>query len=457
MTEPASDQAIVALLRARVPGVSTDPAALAAHATDRSGAGAPGRPVALVRATSVADVQETMRLAHAHRVPVVPRGAGSGVAGGALATEGAIVLDLSAMDRILSLDPLDEVAVVEPGVVTAGLDAAAREHGLMYAPDPASGAFSTLGGNIATNAGGMRCVKYGVTREAVLGLDVVLADGRLLRTGRRTVKGVAGLDLTSLFVGSEGTLGVVVGAALRLRPRPQTTLTVAAGFADVEDAAAACSAVARERLQPSLLELLDRATLEVVDRAQGTDLASRGGALVIAQADGTGAHEEVEALLAVLGKEATWSELALDEAHAAELLTARRLALPSIETFGRALIEDICVPRSRLAEAFRGVEAIAARTGVAICSFAHAGDGNLHPIVSFDAGLAEVPAPVLEAADAIFALALELGGTVTGEHGIGLLKRDWLAREVGPESLAVQADLKRALDPHLVLNPGKAL
>jgi len=448
---------LVAALRERVPAMTTDEVVLAAHATDRSGAAAPGRPVALVRATSVADVQETLRVAHAHRAAVVPRGAGSGVAGGALATEGSVVLDLSGMDRIVSLDPLDEIAVVEPGVLTAALDAAAREHGLMYAPDPASAAISTLGGNIATNAGGMRCVKYGVTREAVLGLDVVLADGRLLRTGRRTVKGVAGLDLTSLFVGSEGTLGVVVGAALRLRPRPETTLTAVAGFADVDAAAAACAAVARERLQPSLLELLDHATLDVVDRAQGTVFAARGGALVVAQADGAGAHEEIAAIAGVLGKEATWSEQAVDKVSSERLLTARRLALPSIEAFGRALIEDICVPRSRLADALRGVEAIAARTGVTICSFAHAGDGNLHPIISFDAGLAQPPPAVHAAADAIFALALELGGTVTGEHGIGLLKRGWLARELGPDSLDVQAAIKRALDPHDVLNPGKAL
>ncbi|WP_245155970.1 FAD-linked oxidase C-terminal domain-containing protein [Nocardioides sp. 503] len=456
-----SDALVSALLGA-VPGATTDPVALGTHRTDRSGgagtAGAPppALPLALVRAASVEDVQATLRLAHEARVPVVPRGAGSGVAGGAIAGAGSVVLDISGMDRVLELDPVDEVAVVEPGVITAHLDAAAREHGLMYAPDPASAAISTLGGNIATNAGGMRCVKHGVTREAVLGLDVVLADGRLLRTGRRTLKGVAGLDLTSLFVGSEGTLGVIVGAALRLKPAPVVTLTAAAAYGDVRAAAAACAAVSRERLQPSLLELLDRATLKVVDRAQGTDLAARGGALVIAQADGPGARQEIEAIAAVLGKEATWVEQGVDDASSEQLLAARRLALPSIERFGRALIEDICVPRSRLADAIQGVEAIAARTGVAIYSFAHAGDGNLHPIISYDAALPEAPPAVHEAADAIFGLALDLGGTVTGEHGIGLLKREWLARELGPDSLDVHHSLKRALDPHGILNPGKA-
>jgi glycolate oxidase len=449
-------EVLVAALLDAVDGATTDPAALHTHSSDRSGATAPGVPLVLVRAASVDDVRATMRLAHEHRVPVVPRGGGTGVAGGAVAGPGTVVLDLSAMDRVTTLDPVDEIAVVEPGVVTAHLDAAAREHGLMYPPDPASAAISTIGGNIATNAGGMRCVKYGVTREAVLGLDVVLADGRLLRTGRRTLKGVAGLDLTSLFVGSEGALGVIVGAAVRLRPAPVTTLTAAAAYDDVRAAAAACAAVSRERLQPSLLELLDQATLAVIDRAQGTDLAARGGALVIAQADGTGAHQEIEAITAVLAKEATWVEQGADEVSSERLLAARRLALPSIEAFGRALIEDICVPRSRLADAIEGVEAIAARTGVAIYSFAHAGDGNLHPIISYDADLPAVPPAVHHAADAIFALALKLGGTVTGEHGIGLLKRGWLARELGPDSLDVHRALKLALDPHGVLNPGKA-
>jgi glycolate oxidase len=398
-----------------------------------------------------------LAIAHHHRVPVVPRGAGSGVAGGALAGTGSIVLDLSGLDRILEIDPVDELAVVEAGVITADLDRAAGTHGLRYAPDPASAAISTIGGNVATNAGGMRCVKYGVTRDAVLGLDVVLADGRLVTTGRRTVKGVAGLDLTSLFVGSEGALGVVVRATVRLRSLPEHTFTAAAAYDDVAAAARACVSLTRARRQPSMLELLDHATLQVVDRAQGTDFARRGRALVVAQADGPGAAEEIAAISELLAKEATWSERGLDEASSERLVLARRLALPSIERFGRALIEDICVPRSRLVDAFRGVEEIAGRTGVDVYTFAHAGDGNLHPIISFDAALDAPPPEVREAADAIFALALELGGTVTGEHGIGSLKRDWLAREVGGDALDVQRSIKAALDPHGVLNPGKAL
>jgi glycolate oxidase len=442
-------------LRGAVTDVSTIPADLAAAAVDRSGARPDGLPLALVRALDVADVQATLRLAGEHGVPVVPRGAGTGLAGGALAGRGAVVLDVSGLDRIVEIDADDELAVVEAGVVTADLDRAARKSGLRYAPDPASAELSTIGGNIATNAGGMRCVKYGVTREAVLGLEVVLADGRVLRTGRRTVKGVSGLDLTGLFVGSEGTLGVVVGATLRLRPLPERTLTAAAAYDSVEAAAQACSELIRERHEPSLLELLDGATLAVIDRAYGSDLATRGRALVIAQADGPAAEAEIAAIAGILGQGATWSELGVDPESSERLLFARRMALPSIERFGRALIEDICVPRSRLADAFRGVERVARDHDVDIYAFAHAGDGNVHPIVAYDAAAPEPPGAVRRAGDALFALALDLGGTVTGEHGIGLLKRDWLAREVGPDVTAVHSAVKAALDPHRILNPGK--
>ncbi|WP_435070180.1 FAD-binding oxidoreductase [Amycolatopsis thermoflava] len=424
----------------------------ASAAGDRSGVAGDGLPLAVARPDTVDGVRAVLRLASAHGVPVVPRGAGTGLAGGAVAGRGELVLDVSGLDRIVEIDPMDALAVVEPGVRTAELDRAAQAFGLRYAPDPASAEISTIGGNIATNAGGMRCVKYGVTREAVLGLDVVLADGMLIRTGRRTVKGVAGLDLTSLFVGSEGTLGVVVGATLRLRPLPGRTLTAAAAFDSVAAAARACAELTRQRREPSVLELLDGATLEVVDRAQGTDLAARGGALVIAQADGPAAEEEITAIAKVLAEEATWSEWSDDAESAERLLFARRMALPSIERFGRALIEDICVPRSRLAEAFAGVSRIAATHGVRIYSFAHAGDGNLHPIVGYET----LDAAVRRAGDDLFALALDLGGTVTGEHGVGLLKRDWLAREAGPEVLSVQAAVKAALDPQGILNPGKA-
>lgn len=436
------------------PALLTDPAALHSISTDASGT--PGRPGGVIRPTTVDEVREAVRWCAAEGRPLVPRGAGTGMAGGAVATAGEVVLDLTGLDRVVRLDPDDQFARVEPGVITADLDARAREHGLFYAPDPASGHQSTIGGNIATNAGGMRCVKYGVTADSVLGLDVVLADGRLLHTGTATLKGVTGLRLTQLFVGSEGTLGVIVGATLRLRPVPAETASVAAAFDDVELAAAACSALAEARLTPSVLEFLDAATLGAIDAAEGSSLRARGEALVLAQADGPGASQQAELLAAVLGKEATWVEHSDDPAVGAELMSARRLAYPAIAARARTLIEDICVPRSRLAEAVRGVQQIAARTGVEIYTFAHAGDGNLHPIVTWDRRLPIAPEEVEEAAGQIFELAVRLGGTLSGEHGIGLLKRPWLGRELDEVNLDVHRLLKSALDPTNLLNPGKA-
>lgn len=437
------------------PGAVTEPHRLEAVATDRSGAPG-GAPLALVRPGGVEEVRDVMRWASATRTPIVPRGAGTGLAGGAVVPDGAVVLDLSGLDRILSVDADNQLAIVQPGVVTADLDAAARQHGLFYAPDPASAAQSTIGGNIATNAGGMRCVKYGVTGDSVLGLDVVLADGRLLHTGTATLKGVTGYDLTSLFVGSEGTLGVVVGATLRLRPAPVAVATAAAAFPDVEAAAAATAALGAARLTPSVLEMLDGRTLATIDRAQGTALAQGAGSLVIAQADGADALDQIRAIAAVLDGGAEWVEFTDDSVRAQELLAARRLALPSIEAFERALIEDICVPRSQLAVAVRRIEDISARTGVTVHTFAHAGDGNLHPIVSWDKALPGLPPAAQDAAEQIFSLALELGGTLTGEHGIGLLKRSYIGAEIGGVGLDVHALVKSALDPLGLLNPGKA-
>ena len=451
---------------ARFSGARADAEALARGRTDRSGTPGTADPLAVVSAASVDEVRAVLAWAHEHRVPVVPRGAGTGLAGGAVA-DGALVLDVSGMRRIVRIDPVEELAVVEPGVLTADLDAAAAEHGLMYAPDPASAAISTIGGNIATNAGGMRCVKHGVTRDAVLGLEVVLADGRLLRTGRATAKGVVGYDLTALLVGSEGTLGVVVGATLRLRPRPHVGGTVLATYPDVETAARACSRVGAARLRPSLLELIDAATLAAVADHTGT-AALAAGAAVVAQTDGADAATattELTAVAAVLREGADTLEQSDDPDRADELLTARRFALPAIEARGHALIEDICVPRARLAEAVRGIEAIVAATGVPIYTFAHAGDGNLHPIVTWPRTAegsgattgTERPAAVAEAAGRIFELAVALGGTLSGEHGVGTLKRAYLGLELEPDVLDVQRAVKAALDPRGILNPGKAI
>jgi glycolate oxidase len=426
---------------------------LAAYRTDRSGWAPDGVPLAVVRARTVADVQRTLAAAARQGTPVVTRGAGTGLAGAASAGSGAIVLDVSGLNRILHIDPVDAVARVEPGVVTADLDRAAGEHGLFFAPDPGSVAICTIGGNVATNAGGLRGAKYGVTRDSVLALDVVLADGRLVHLGHDTVKGVAGLDLVSLVVGSEGTLAVVVGATLRLLPRPSRVATAAAFFASVADAAKASVALAVAGLRPAVVELVDGPTLAAIDALRGTDLARRGDAFLLVQTDGFGAREEIDLAAEVLNRTAMSVQTTLDPDTAATLSAARRDALPAIEAKGRALIEDIAVPRSRLGEAVDAVHRIAAATGVEIHVFAHAADGNLHPIIL----VGDDPTPAYRAADEIFALALALGGTVSAEHGIGVLKRAWMERELGPEALALQRQIKQIFDPAGILNPGKAL
>ncbi|MEU6199305.1 FAD-linked oxidase C-terminal domain-containing protein [Streptomyces sp. NPDC047061] len=386
-------------------------------------------------------------------MPVVPRGAGTGLSGGAAAGEGSLVLDLSGMNRVLELSPQDQLAVVEPGVITADLDRAAAAHGLRYAPDPASDALSTIGGNIATNAGGLRCAKYGVTRDSVLGLEAVLADGTVIATGRRTVKGVTGYDLTALLTGSEGTLAVITGATLRLRPLPAATATLAAYFATFEAAARASYAIARAGVVPALAELLDGPVLEAVDPA----LREHGAALLIVQCDGAGAAAEAQAVADVLAPLATSVRTTTDPAEEEALLSARRQALPALERLGRPLIEDIAVPRSRLAEAAAEIRAISARHGTPVFTLAHAADGNLHPIIVVDPALDRLPDAAWETAGEIFALALRLGGTLTGEHGVGVLKRQWVADELGPAAHALQRRLKEAFDPHGILNPGKAL
>ncbi|WP_244256032.1 FAD-linked oxidase C-terminal domain-containing protein [Rathayibacter sp. VKM Ac-2760] len=426
-------------------------------AADRSGWSPGGTPLGVVRARTVDDVRAALRHASAHGIPVVTRGAASGLAGGASAGEGVLVLDVSGLDRIIEIDPVDGVARVEPGVVTADLDRAAAVHGLLYAPDPGSVEIATIGGTIATNAGGLRGAKYGVTRDAVLALDVVLADGSLVHLGRDTVKGVVGLDLTALVVGSEGSLGVVVGATLRLLPRPRATATAAAFFADVAAGAEAAVALARAGLRPSVLELVDDRTLEAIDALRGSTLAGRGGAFLLVQTDGFGAAEEIAEVRAVLAATALSVETTLDPAEGLALASARRDALPAIEGRGRVLIEDIAVPRSRLAEAIRRVHAIAADTGADVYVFAHAGDGNLHPIIRLRDDSEQSRRQADAAAEAVFALALELGGTVSGEHGVGALKRDWARRELGPDVVALQRAVQRVFDPQGILNPGTAL
>jgi glycolate oxidase len=451
-----------ALLAALPEGrVITDPDIVEGYRRDQTAAVAPGKPRCVVSARSTGEVAATMRWASEHNVPVVPRGGGSSLAGGAAAIDGCVILSLTRMNAILELDPADELAVAEAGVINADLDRAAAAHGLMYPPDPSSYEISTIGGNLATNAGGLRCVKYGVTRDAVLGLEVVLADGRVLRTGRRTIKGVAGYDLTSLFVGSEGTLGVITSATLRLRPRPAAPpATVAASFPSFGAAARAVTAILQARLQPSLLELLDRVTLRSLDDWKHLGFGDSVEALLIAQDDSDDSARKAEIMRdKCVEHGALDTDIAASEAESRQLLDLRRLAFYATERLGATLVEDVCVPRSRLPDMVERIERAADRHGVLIATVAHAGDGNLHPVFVYDRALAEaeVPASVWAAADEVFRAALDLGGTLTGEHGVGLIKRRWLALELGEESMDVHRAIKAALDPAGILNPGKVL
>lgn len=450
------------LLRAELGDrVDTSPASLAAARADKSGHAASGHPIAVVHAHSVEDVQRTLRIASETGTPVVTRGAGTGLAGGANAGAGEIALSVRAMDRILEVRPDDLLAVVEPGILNADLNAALAPHGLWWAPDPASRAISTVGGNIATGAGGLLCAKYGVVRDAVLGVDIVLADGRLLTLGHRTVKGVTGLDLTSLVIGSEGTLGVIVGATLKLRRlMPGEVCTIAATFPDVRTAAEAAAAVTASGTQPAIMELMDAASLAAVHALLSLAPPTPGAAQLTIQTDGPAAIAEAEAIAAVLRGAGGTVAVSHDREEGERLLTVRRSMHPAMETLGTALIEDVSVPRSALPAMFDEIARVEREHGVVIPTVAHAGDGNLHPNFIFDGvpdefGVVEAPEYIWRAADDLFRAALRLGGTLTGEHGVGVLKRRWLADELGEDQWELQRQIARLFDPQGILNPGK--
>ena len=417
-------------------------------------------PLAVVFPESVADVQAVVRACAARGVAIVPRGAGTGVSGGAHATRNCIIVSLERMDRILALNPDDETAVVEPGVVNAVLNEAAAVHGLMFAPDPASFRNSTIGGNVATNAGGLRCAKYGVTRDSVLALDVVMADGSLIHTGHQTFKGVAGYDLTGLLVGSEGTLGIVVGVTVRLKYLPREVHTVAAFYPDFRLAAAGVLAVGKARVQPAIMELLDGGTLAQLDAIHGSDLTARGKSLLLVQTDGFGAAAEADVVRHVLraGGAAVTTE-ASDEAE--RLVELRRHSRGTEVDDEYRVGEDVAVPRSRLVDYVAALEALAATQRVHLKVVAHAGDGNLHPTFWIDRQGASVDPDAMErlqaALDESITAALAMGGTITGEHGVGQYKLRWLGQEQPEPVRELQRRIKDLFDPAGILNPGKAI
>lgn len=446
-------------LRAGLPAEAliTDPDVTASYGNDMASFCAAGTPAVVALPRTVEQVQHVMRTATELRVPVVPQGARTGLSGAANASDGCIVLSLTKMDRILEINPVDRIAVVEPGVVNAVLSRAVGELGLYYPPDPSSWEMCTIGGNIGTASGGLCCVKYGVTAEYVLGLSVVLADGRLLNTGRRTAKGVAGYDLTRLFVGSEGSLGVVVEAVLALRPKPPEQLVLAAEFPSAAAACDAVCAIMERGHTPSLLEIMDRTTVRAVNKLAAMGLPETTEALLLAAFDTPDPAADLAAVGALCEAAGASEVVPADTVAESELLLqARRMSLTALETVKSAtMIDDVCVPRSRLGAMIEGTAAIAEKYGLTIGVCAHAGDGNTHPVVCFDHLDPDESRRARESFDEIMALGLELGGTITGEHGVGVLKKEWLARELGPVNMELQRGIKRTFDPLGILNPGK--
>lgn len=416
-----------------------------------------GLPCAVLRARTAEQVQEAMRWATRTRTPVVPRGAGSGLSGGSSAVDGALTISLDRMAGV-EIDVPTRTARVEPGALNIDVKRAAAAHGLWYPPDPSSYEICSIGGNLATNAGGLCCVKYGVTTDYVLGLDVVLADGRLLRLGGRQVKDVAGLSLLKLFVGSEGTLGIITGATLRLVPAAAPAATLVATFPTVTAAAEAVVAIGG-RLRASMMELMDNAAVNAVEDVRGMGLDRHAGALLIAQSDAPRAArgEEIALMAAVCegrGAEVFTTE---DPAEGEMFAAARRAFFPAMERRGSLLLEDVGVAVPLLPRLLAGIAEIAERQDVEIPVVAHAGDGNTHPIVVYDAADPDSTARANAAFAEVMALAISLEGTITGEHGVGRLKKAALPAQLGEDVMDVSRAVKAALDPLGLLNPGAVL
>ncbi|MBP2418275.1 FAD-binding oxidoreductase [Microlunatus capsulatus] len=436
----------------------TDPDSCAAYRHDWAREPGAGTPLAVVRARTAADVQAALRWASAHGVPVVPRGAGTGLSGGSSAVDGGLVVSLEQM-RGIEIDVETRVAVVEPGALNIAVKAAAAEHGLWYPPDPSSYEICSIGGNVATNAGGLCCVKYGVTTDYVLGLDVVLADGTLVTLGGKRIKDVAGLSLLKLFVGSEGTLGVITRVILRLIPAQPPRATLVASFPTVTAAARAVVAVGRT-LRPSMMELMDAASIGAVEDHKPMGLDRSAGALLIAQSDApaAAAAEEVAVMEAACRAAGADDVFCTDDPEEGEMfIAARRLAFPAIEARGSLLLEDVGVPVPLLPDLVDGIAAIAAELAVEIPVVAHAGDGNTHPIIVFDPADPAAAAAAQQAFERVMTLALSLGGTITGEHGVGRTKKGALPAQLGADVMALSHRIKDALDPQGILNPGAVL
>jgi glycolate oxidase len=438
--------------------VATQPETMESYRFDWCRDRGAGMPIAVVRAENAEQVQTAVRWAARHRVPVVPRGAGSGLSGGSSAVDGGIVLSLERM-RAIEIDTATRVAVVEPGALNAEVKAAAAEHGLWYPPDPSSYEICSIGGNVATNAGGLCCVKYGVTTDYVLGLDVVLADGTLVTLGGKRIKDVAGLSLLKLFVGSEGTLGIVTRAILRLIPSQGARSTLVATFPSVDAAARAVVTVGRT-LRPSMMELMDNASVNAVEDYKPMGLDRSAGALLVAQSDAPAAARsaEIDVMSSACTESGATEVFVTDDPDEGEMFVeARRIAFPAIEARGSLLLEDVGAPVPLLPDLLAAVAAVAERYAVEIPVVAHAGDGNTHPIIVYDPTDAEAEGRARAAFREVMAAAIALGGTITGEHGVGRTKKSALPDQLGPDVMALSRRVKDALDPDGILNPGAVL
>ncbi|MBB5166158.1 FAD-binding oxidoreductase [Mycobacterium sp. AZCC_0083] len=438
--------------------VVTDPDIVASYRQDRAADPNAGTAIAVVRPRRTEEVQTVLRWATAHAVPVVPRGAGTGLSGGATAVNGGIVLSTERM-RDIVVDPVTRTAVTQPGLFNAEVKKAVAEYGLWYPPDPSSYEICSIGGNIATNAGGLCCVKYGVTTDYVLGMQVVLADGTAVRLGGPRLKDVAGLSLTKLFVGSEGTLGVITEVTLRLLPPQHRGCTVVASFDSVAAAADAVLAITG-KIRPSMLEFMDSVAINAVEDKLKMGLDRKAAAMMVAASDdrGPAGVEDTEYMARVFTEHGATEVYSTDDPDEGEaFVAARRFAIPAVEAKGSLLLEDVGVPLPALADLVSGVEKIAERHRLMISVIAHAGDGNTHPLIVFDPTDHDEADRAQLAFGEIMDLAVGLGGTITGEHGVGRLKRPWLAGYLGPEAMELNRRIKQALDPDNILNPGAAI
>lgn len=438
--------------------VVTDPAVTEGYRQDRALDPSAGKPMAVVRPRRTEEVQTVLRWAAAHKVPVVTRGAGSGLSGGATAVDNGIVLSTEKM-REITIDPVTRTAVCQPGLFNAEVKKAAASYGLWYPPDPSSYEICSIGGNIATNAGGLCCVKYGVTTDYVLGMQVVLADGTAVRLGGPRLKDVAGLSLTKLFVGSEGTLGIVTEVTLRLLPAQNASSIVVASFASVESAVEAVLGVSA-RLRPSMLEFMDQVAINAVEDTLRMDLDRSAAAMLVAGSDerGPAGTEDAEVMAAVFAEHGATEVFSTDDPDEGEaFVAARRFCIPAVEAKGSLLLEDVGVPLPALGALVTGIARIADERDLMISVIAHAGDGNTHPLLVFDPADAAMAERAQVAYGEIMDLAVRLGGTITGEHGVGRLKRPWLADYLGPDVMDLNRRIKQALDPDGILNPGSGI